>query len=249
MIPAIDLRGGNCVRLLRGDYAQETIFSTDPVAVAQRWADAGAHTLHVVDLDGAASGSPAHLGVVEAIAHAANLTIQYGGGLRDDTTVARAIEAGADRVVLGTALISRPEWVAELCLRMADRIVVGIDARDGKVATQGWRESSDLTTAEAVQRANELGVRRALFTDIGQDGTLAGPNLAALRAVVSAARFEVIASGGVARIEDLEAIATTGASAAILGRALYTGAVDLAEAIATAARVGASAPAIGEARC
>ncbi len=250
MIPAIDLRGGNCVRLLRGDYAQETVFSSDPVAVARRWEDAGARTLHVVDLDGAASGVPAHLEVVAAIRRATSLTIHYGGGLRDDATIDRALAAGVDRVVLGTALISRPDWVAELCQRIPEQIIVGIDARDGKVATQGWRETSDLTTEKAVERANAVGVRRALFTDISQDGTLAGPNLAALRAVVAAAKFQIIASGGVARLEDLDAIAATGATAAILGRALYTGAIDLAAAIARAASLdsaAASATAVGEA--
>ncbi len=235
VIPAIDLRGGNCVRLLRGDYAQETVFSNDPVAVAQRWADAGARTLHVVDLDGAASGKPAQLNVVAAIRRATTLTIHYGGGLRDDAAIDRAFSIGVDRVVLGTALVARPNWVADLCRRIPDQLVIGIDAHGGRVATQGWRDVSELSTRDAVERANALGVRRALFTDIGQDGTLAGPNVAALRDVVAAAQFQVIASGGVARLEDLDAIAATGATAAILGRALYTGAIDLAEAIARAA--------------
>jgi phosphoribosylformimino-5-aminoimidazole carboxamide ribotide isomerase len=230
---------------MRGDYAQETVFSDNPVAVAQRWADAGARTLHVVDLDGAASGIPAHLKVVAEIRRATSMTIHFGGGLRDDATVDQALAAGVNRVVLGTALISRPEWVAELCARIPEQVVVGIDARDGKVATQGWRETSAFTTADAVERANAIGVRRALFTDISQDGTLAGPNLAALRAVVESATFQVIASGGVARLEDLDAIAATGAGAAILGRALYTGAIDLSAAIERAAHAGSATPAPG----
>jgi len=246
VIPAIDLRGGNCVRLLRGDYAQETVFSDDPVSVAQRWEGLGARTLHVVDLDGAASGTPAHLEIIAAIRRGTSLTIHYGGGLRNDSTIERALAAGVDRVVLGTALISRPEWVEELCRRIPEQVVVGIDTRDGKVATQGWVETSELTTEAAVERANTMGVRRALFTDIRLDGTLAGPNLASLRAVASAARFEVIASGGVARLEDIDAIAATGATAAILGRALYTGAVDLAAAIARAAHLSPAAPAGGD---
>jgi phosphoribosylformimino-5-aminoimidazole carboxamide ribotide isomerase len=238
VIPAIDLRGGKCVRLLKGDYAQETVFSDDPVAVAERWAEAGAKTLHVVDLDGAATGIPAHLSIVAAIRQATSMTIQYGGGVRDDATVDRALAAGVDRVVLGTALVSRPDWVAALCSRVPERIVVGIDARDGRVATDGWKRTSELSTADAVRRANEIGVQRALFTDIGQDGTLAGPNVAALRDVVSSAWFDVIASGGVARLEDLDAIAATGAAAAILGRSLYIGAIDLGAAIARTASVG-----------
>jgi phosphoribosylformimino-5-aminoimidazole carboxamide ribotide isomerase len=235
VIPSIDLRGGRCVRLLQGDYDQETVFSDDPVAVATRWAEAGANTLHIVDLDGAATGAPAHLEVIAAIRRATPMTVHYGGGIRDDETVKRALAAGVDRVVLGTALITRPDWVAALCGRMAEQIVVGIDARNGRVATDGWKQTSSLTTADAVRRANEMGVQRALFTDISQDGTLAGPNLDALRAVVAEAEFQVIASGGVARLEDLDAIATTGATAAILGRALYTGAIDLRAAIARCA--------------
>jgi phosphoribosylformimino-5-aminoimidazole carboxamide ribotide isomerase len=224
---------------MRGDYAQESVFSDDPVAVATRWAEAGATTLHVVDLDGAASGVPAHLEVVAAMRRAASLTIHYGGGLRDDATIQRALAAGVNRVVLGTALIARPAWVAELCARIPERIVLGIDARDGLVATDGWKRTSAMTTADAVRQANEMGVRRALFTDISQDGTLAGPNLHALHSVVAEAHFEVIASGGVARLEDIDDIAAMGAAAAIVGRALYTGAIDLRAAIARAA----SAPA------
>jgi phosphoribosylformimino-5-aminoimidazole carboxamide ribotide isomerase len=222
---------------MRGDYAQETVFSSDPVAVARRWAEVGAKTLHVVDLDGAATGVPAHLEVVAEMRQVAPLIIQYGGGIRDDATIERVLAAGVDRIVLGTALIARPDWVAELCHRVPERVVVGIDTREGRVATDGWKQTSALTTDRAVQQANAMGVRRALFTDISQDGTLAGPNVAALRAVVAEARFAVIASGGVARLEDLDAIAETGASAAILGRSLYTGAIDLREAIARAAAV------------
>jgi phosphoribosylformimino-5-aminoimidazole carboxamide ribotide isomerase len=225
---------------MRGDYAQETVFADDPVAVAVRWADVGARTLHVVDLDGAASGMPAHLDVVAAIRRSSAVTIQYGGGIRDDATIVRALAAGVDRVVLGTALITRPEWVAGLCAGRPEEIVVGIDARDGRVATDGWTQTSTLTTAAAVRQANAIGVRRALFTDISLDGTLAGPNLDALRTVVAEAQFQVIASGGVARLEDLDAIAKTGAAAAILGRSLYTGAIDLAEAIARVAKIGGS---------
>ncbi|MEA2639763.1 MAG: phosphoribosylformimino-5-aminoimidazole carboxamide ribotide isomerase [Chloroflexota bacterium] len=232
VVPAIDLRGGRCVRLTQGDYDRETVFADNPAEVAARWTAAGARVIHVVDLDGAASGLPANLPALRAIRAATGVTIQYGGGLRDDATIDQVLEAGADRIVLGTALVTRPDWVASLCTRMGERIVIGIDARDGVVATQGWRDASTLTTRDAIARAAELGVQRALFTDIGRDGMLGGPNLAALREVVAAAPFEVIASGGVATIADLEAIQQTGAAAAIVGRALYTGAVDLGAAIA-----------------
>jgi phosphoribosylformimino-5-aminoimidazole carboxamide ribotide isomerase len=232
LIPAIDLRGGKCVRLRQGDYAQETVFSEDPGATAARWSEAGATVIHVVDLDGAAAGEPRNLEALRRIRSASTATLQFGGGLRTDAAVEDALEAGADRVVLGTALVNNPDWVAGLCARLADRIVVGIDTRNGKVATQGWLETSALTTDDVVARANDLGVRRALFTDIARDGTLEGPNLDGLRAVVQHARFDVIASGGVASTDDLVAIRRTGAAAAIVGQALYTGAIDFTAALA-----------------
>src|SRR5439155_15561688 len=146
VIPAIDLRGGRCVRLLQGDYARETVYSVDPAATAAAWADAGALTLHVVDLDGAASGKPENLAALRAIRGSTTATIEFGGGLRDGEAVDAALEAGADRVVLGTALISNPEWVERLAATMADRLVVGIDTRNGRVATQGWKATTDVST-------------------------------------------------------------------------------------------------------
>lgn len=234
VIPAIDLRDGKCVRLFQGDYQQQTVFSDDPAAVAAAWTAAGATTIHVVDLDGAVAGEPTSLDSLRAIRGATAATLQYGGGLRSTTALECALEAGADRLVLGTALVIRPDWVAELCARFGDRIVVGIDARDGLVATDGWLKSSAMTTAAMVDRANGIGVRRGLFTDISQDGTLAGPNLQTLREVVEAARFDVSASGGVATLDDVDAIRVTGAAAVIIGRALYTGRIDLREAVARA---------------
>lgn len=232
VIPAIDLRNGRCVRLEQGDYARETVFSDDPAAVAARWTDAGARVIHVVDLDGAAQGRPCNLKALVAIRAATDATIEYGGGLRDDGAIAQAFEAGAECVVLGTALVRRPEWVRALCGRWPERILVGIDVRDGQAATDGWLETSEVPTARLVEAANAIGVRRARFTDIARDGTLQGPNLEALREVVALAEFEVIAAGGVASLEDLDAIRATGAAGAIIGQALYTGAVDLRAAIA-----------------
>jgi len=220
--------------LFQGDYAQETVFADDPAEVAARWTSEGARTIHVVDLDGAAEGKPVNLATLRAIRAASQASIEFGGGLRTDESVTAAMEAGADRVVVGTALINQPDWVGELCRRWGDRIVAGIDARDGLVATAGWKTTSALTTAQVVERANELGLQWALFTDIGRDGTLEGPNVAALRAVVEQARFRVIASGGVSRTEDLGLIRDAGATAVIVGRALYTGAVSLPEALAVA---------------
>jgi phosphoribosylformimino-5-aminoimidazole carboxamide ribotide isomerase len=234
VIPAIDLRGGRCVRLTQGDYDRETVFSDDPAGVARGFCEAGAGTIHVVDLDGAAEGRPMNLETLRAVRRAANVKIQYGGGLRTDEAVEQALEAGADRVVLGTALITRPTWVAVLCETYGHRVVVGIDARDGKVSTDGWRTTSAIPTEEAVDRANDLGVLWALFTDIARDGMLQGPNLEALSNVVSRAQFKVIASGGVTTLDDLPRIRETGAAAVIIGRALYTGAIDLEQALRAA---------------
>jgi phosphoribosylformimino-5-aminoimidazole carboxamide ribotide isomerase len=234
VIPAIDVRGGKCVRLFQGDYAQETVFADDPAAVAARWTREGARTIHVVDLDGAAEGKPVNLATLRAIRAQTDATIEFGGGLRTDEAVGEAMAAGANRVVVGTALVNHPEWVAELCQRWGERIVAGIDARNGMVATAGWKDISSMTTEQIVDRAGELGLQWALFTDIGRDGTLEGPNVDALRAVVARARFRVIASGGVARTEDIATIQSTGAAAVIVGRALYTGAVSLPEALALA---------------
>lgn len=220
------------MRLMQGDYARETVYSEDPAATARAWADAGARVLHVVDLDGAASGRPANLDTLKSIRAAIRGTIQYGGGLRDDDAVDAALEAGADRVVLGTALVSNPEWVERLAERLHGRIVVGIDSRDGRVATEGWKATTSVTTADLVARANGLGVGWGLFTDIERDGTLGGPNVEALVDIVRAAKFGVLASGGVATIEDVEAVKAAGAAGAIVGRALYTGQLDLQAALA-----------------
>lgn len=234
VIPAIDLRGGRCVRLAQGDFARETLWADDPAEVARSWTDQGAATLHVVDLDGAVEGAPRNLAALRAIRKATKATIQYGGGLRSDDTVAAALAAGADRVVLGTALIARPDWVGELCGRYGDQIMASIDARQGRVAVQGWTNTSALSVEDVVARANELGLSRALVTDIERDGMLAGPNLDALREVVAGARFEVIASGGVASLEHLDLVREAGATGVIIGQALYAGRMDLREALARA---------------
>lgn len=231
VIPAIDLREGRCVRLAQGDFDRE-IWSEDPVVVAQRWSDLGAPMLHIVDLDGAAAGKPLNLDTLRHIRATIDVALEYSGGLRDDEAVEAAFAAGADRIVLGTALVSRPEWVAQLCNRYGELIVAGIDARRGQVAVEGWLQESKLQVSEVVGRANAMGLRRAIVTDIERDGMLGGPNLDTVRAVLSEASFEVIASGGMASIEDLEGAREVGARGAIIGQALYTGRIDLAEALA-----------------
>jgi phosphoribosylformimino-5-aminoimidazole carboxamide ribotide isomerase len=231
IIPAIDLLDGRCVRLEQGDYQRQTVFSEHPAAMAAQWEAEGARTIHVVDLDGARSGVPRNLAALKAIRSAVACTIHFGGGLRHQEAVEQCFQAGADRVVLGTTLVTNPDWVRELCARDAERVVVGIDVKEGHVATDGWLTQAALSWQEAVERANNLGVRRALFTDIRRDGTLQGPNTESLAAVVGLARFAVIASGGISRVDDIEDVRRSGASAVIVGRALYTGAVGLSDAI------------------
>jgi phosphoribosylformimino-5-aminoimidazole carboxamide ribotide isomerase len=232
VIPAIDLRGGRCVRLQQGDYARETVYSDDPSEIASTWMKAGANVIHVVDLDGAAAGHPTNLEALRAIRRATRATVQYGGGVRDDDAIRAVLDAGADRVVLGTALVAKPEWIGRLCSTMADRVVVGIDTRAGRMATDGWMTTSGLSTEAVVVQANELGVRWGLFTDIERDGMLGGPNVPALTEVVRAAKFAVLASGGISSLSDLDAVRDAGAAGAIVGTALYSGKLDLPVAVA-----------------
>lgn len=231
IIPAIDLRNGRCVRLYQGDYAQETVFSDDPVGMARHWESLGASRLHIVDLDGAARGEPVNAAVVEAIARAIAIPIQVGGGLRTLETIEHTLALGANRVILGTAAVDDQDLVAEACRRLGEAIVVGVDARDGMVAVRGWREGSGIVAEALVQRMASLGVRRIVYTDIARDGTLGGPNFEATAALASNSKIPIIASGGIASLDDLRRLAEIGVEGAIVGRALYTGALDLREAI------------------
>lgn len=229
VIPAIDLRGGQCVRLLQGDFARETIYGADAIAMARRWTAAGAPMLHVVDLDGARTGRPVQGALVREIARAITVPVQYGGGLRALPDIEQALDGGVWRVVLGTAVIAdRALLVAAVERWGPERIVVGIDARDGFVATHGWLEATEIRATDLARAVGELGVTTVLYTDIARDGTLTSPNFAAL-AEVATCGVEVIASGGVAAFEDLTALAAIpGIGAAVVGQALYTGAVRLA---------------------
>ncbi len=231
VIPAIDLRGGKCVRLYQGDFAQATVFSDDPVAVARRWESSGAPRLHVVDLDGAASGLPAHTAVIQAIVRAVSIPVQVGGGLRTMDALAQALASGAGRAVLGTVAVEEPAFVAMAVARFGTAIIVGVDAREGMVATHGWLKGQPIQAIELVRRMERAGIRRFVYTDIARDGALQGPNVAAVEGVVRATRAAVIASGGVASLEHLELLARAGAEGAIVGRALYTGAIDLKQAV------------------
>ena len=235
VIPAIDLRGGRCVRLFQGDYARETVYSDDPVEVALRWQGMGAVRLHVVDLDGAASGEPVNLGVIESIAGSLTSPIQMGGGIRDMGAVERALGIGVGRVVLGTSAVGNPDLVEAACRRFGpEALIVGVDARDGLVATRGWRESSDVTAIDLVHQMAALGVRRFVYTDISRDGTMTEPNFQAIEELMNDSDAVVIASGGVSSIEHLRRLAGLGVEGAIVGKALYEGAIDLREAIAAA---------------
>lgn len=239
IIPAIDLRGGNCVRLYQGDYAQETIFSDDPVGVAERWQAEGGQRLHIVDLDGAYSGNPANLAAIAAIARRLDIPVQVGGGIRSADTAAGLFDAGAARIIVGTAAATNPALVAELCRRFGpERVIVALDARDGQVAIRGWTETTAVTTTELARRMAELGAVRLLYTDIARDGTLEEPNYDATAALVRDSGLRVQSAGGVGAAAHIARLAPTGAEAAIIGRALYTGDVT----IAAARRAAESAP-------
>ncbi len=229
--PAIDIRAGRCVRLVEGDFERETAFDADPADAARRWADAGAQWVHVVDLDGAVVGEPVNTDALLRIRHAADAKIQLGGGLRMEEHLAAAFDHGVDRVVLGTAALRDPDLVARAVSRWGDRVAVALDARDGKLAADGWLDQTDVPAVEAALPLQEAGVRHFIFTDIRRDGTLSGPNIPALRDLVAALDAQVIASGGVGAPGDIIKVAETGAAGVIIGRAIYDGRVDLAEAI------------------
>ncbi len=231
IIPAIDIKDGRCVRLYQGDYDRMTVFDRDPVAVAQRWVELGAQRLHVVDLDGAKVGRPLNAQIVFAIVRAINIPVELGGGLRDRETVEAALNLGVERIILGTTAVAEPDLITELVAQYGERIAVGVDARHGWVAAHGWQETSQVRASDLVRRVGQSGVRHVIYTDIIRDGTLHGPNLEALAELVSLRGPAVIASGGVGTIDDLRRLAALGAAGAIVGQALYTGAIDLPSAL------------------
>ena len=235
VIPAIDLRGGRCVRLRQGDFGRETVFSDDPVAVARRWQAEGAGRLHLVDLDGAATGRPVHLRIISAIVSALDIPVQVGGGIRGADAARDWLAAGAERVVIGTAAVRDPGMVAAVCGEHGgERVVVAVDARDGVVLVEGWTESGEVTALDLGRRMAGLGVARLLYTDIARDGMMSGPDLDNSARLARETGMAVLASGGVGSEEDVRSLASTGVEGVVVGRALYTGAVGLAEAIAAA---------------
>ncbi|MCB1759605.1 MAG: 1-(5-phosphoribosyl)-5-[(5-phosphoribosylamino)methylideneamino]imidazole-4-carboxamide isomerase [Gammaproteobacteria bacterium] len=233
LIPAIDLKNGRCVRLRQGRMDDETIFSDDPVEVAGRWVAEGARRLHLVDLNGAFAGKPVNGEVIRQIAAAfPDLPIQVGGGIRDEETVAAYLEAGVNFAIIGTQAVKEPEFVGRACKRFPGSIIVGLDAKDGMVAIEGWAKLTEHPVTELAQRFEQDGVAAIVYTDIGRDGMLTGPNIAATQALAEAISIPVIASGGITDIEDIAAlceVASSGISGAITGRAIYEGTLDFAQ--------------------
>jgi phosphoribosylformimino-5-aminoimidazole carboxamide ribotide isomerase len=239
IIPAVDIRGGRCVRLDQGDYARETVFADDPVDVARRWAGQGATRIHVVDLDGAKEGAPRNEAVIWRVIEEAGVPVQASGGIRGLDTMDSYFKAGADRVVVGTAAVKDQTVLVNALALFGDRIIVSVDARDGMVATEGWVETSRLPALDLIRQLSEFGVRRIHYTDIARDGMLGGPNFPAIQEVVEHAAglpspMAVIAAGGVSEVEHVRRLKIIGVEGVIIGKALYTGALDLPEAIGAA---------------
>jgi len=231
LYPAIDLRGGRCVRLLQGQFDAETVYSDDPVQTALRWQSEGARWLHIVDLDGARAGKPQQLHILDDIVSAVRIPVQFGGGIRAEHHLQKAFEAGAMRVVLGSVLITDPEFAERVFKEWGERVALGVDVREGKVAIRGWQEQTGVDALELIQRMAKLGARRVIVTDISRDGTLQGPNLQLLKQLVQEAGIPIIASGGVSSLDDLLALKETGVEGAIIGKALYTGSISLRDAL------------------
>lgn len=241
IIPAIDIRGGKCVRLFQGDYEKETVYGEDPTAMAQRWIDEGARFLHVVDLDGAREGVPKNMAMIRAIVERSSVPVQVGGGIREFATVEHYLSFGVRRVILGTAAYADPHFLREACARWPGRVAVGIDAKEGRVAISGWVRETEVLAVDLARRCQDLGASAIIYTDILRDGTQKGLNLQATREVARALKISLIASGGVSTIEDVDALRpleNEGVEGVIVGRALYAGTLNLSQAIDRAGRRG-----------
>jgi phosphoribosylformimino-5-aminoimidazole carboxamide ribotide isomerase len=231
VIPAIDVRAGRCVRLRQGDFDQEIVFGDDPAAMAARWESEGAGRIHLVDLDGAKTGRPVNVEAVRQVVSRVRVPCQLGGGIRDESTIAAWLEQGLDRVVVGTQALRDPDWFGRMARVYPGRLLLGLDARDGRVAAQGWLEVSSIAALALAQEFDPLPLAGIIYTDIARDGTLEGPNLGAIAALAQTVRTPVIASGGVGSLEDLQRLATLPIAGCIVGRALYEGRFSLAEAL------------------
>jgi len=231
IIPAIDLRNGKCVRLYQGDYSKETVFSEDPLSMALHWQSAGAKRLHLVDLDGAAEGKLCNDAAIEEIARRVQIPVQVGGGIRQIETMEHLLDSGISRVVLGTVAIEDPDLVKDACQKFGDSVIVSIDARGGYARGHGWKEEGNMTIGEVIQQMESRGVKRFIYTDIARDGTLTEPNFEEIAKVKSQTQVPIIAAGGIASVEHLRRLAKLGVEGAIVGRAIYTGDIDLKEAL------------------
>ena len=234
IFPALDLYGGKAVRLFKGDYAQMTVYNDDPVSVARDFEKLGAKYIHVVDLEGAKLGKPAHLDVVKRIAEETDLFIEIGGGIRNMQTVEKYLSVGADRVILGTAAVTDEAFLKESLKAYGDKIAVGADIADGRIAIKGWLEKSEYTTEAFFHRMQSLGVRTVICTDISKDGAMQGTNRALYKTLTENYAIDIVASGGVSSLEDVKALSLAGTYGAIIGKAYYIGAIDLREAIEVA---------------
>jgi len=231
IIPAIDLRGGKCVRLYQGDYNQQTVFNDNPVTVALTWYSQGAKWLHIVDLDGAAAGEPKNMDMVLQIIRESGLLIELGGGIRQKEVAEKLLCKGVSRIILGTAAIENRELVKKLCQQFGEAIAVSLDARDGKIAIHGWRENTVFEVLQLSREMIDAGVRYLIYTDIKKDGTLTEPNFDMINILIAKTNVPVIVAGGIAKLEHLRRLKELGVEGAIIGKALYTGDIDLGEAI------------------
>ncbi len=231
IIPAIDIKDGQCVGLYQGDYTQQTVFDDEPTAVALMWLSKGARWLHIVDLDGAAGGEPKNIATIEEIIKVSGLQVQLGGGIRREDVAEELLSKGVNRVILGTAAIENPRLVEKLCRRFGEAVIVTLDVRDGKIATHGWLKNSFVEVFEFARAMVEVGVRRFIHTDIERDGTLTEPDFDMVSRLVAETRVPIIASGGICRLEHLAKLKELVVDGAIIGKALYTGDIDLREAI------------------
>ncbi len=232
--PAIDLRGGNCVRLLQGDYERETVFGRDPAAMARRWVSEGAKCLHLVDLDGARDGRSVNREAIASITMAVDIPCELGGGIRDESTIEQLLGLGLTRLIVGTKALKEPEWFREMCGKFPGKLAAGIDARNGRVATDGWLETSEMAATELARSLADQPIAAIIYTDIARDGMMAGPNLEAMAEMRRAVSVPVIASGGVTTADDVRRLTEVGVDGCIIGRALYEGSLTLGEALAAA---------------
>ncbi|MFW6105373.1 MAG: 1-(5-phosphoribosyl)-5-[(5-phosphoribosylamino)methylideneamino]imidazole-4-carboxamide isomerase [Chloroflexota bacterium] len=231
IIPAVDIRGGKCVRLYQGDYNQETVFDEDPVTAALTWYAQGARWLHIVDLDGAVAGEPQNMEVIEEIIRQSGMLIELGGGIRQEEVAEKLLRQGVSRIILGTAAIENRELVKKLCQQFGEAIAVSLDARDGKIATHGWQKNTVFEVLQLSREMVDAGVRRFIYTDIKKDGTLTEPNFDMIDRLLTEANVPVIVAGGISKVEHLRRLKELSVEGAIIGKALYTGDIDLGEAI------------------